>query len=136
MQVHPLLKLVHGALALGNFVGVGAWREAPPVTPLLGVLRRKAVLPGRPGGGYTRQPLGWAGRFPASLTLRPSGKGLPGSEAGSGPSVDTAGFRQRLASWRRAFSGLGPLPSFAARPSPSPRVLASGSGLGTLLWGS
>lgn len=24
-QVHPLLKLVHGALALGNLVGVGTW---------------------------------------------------------------------------------------------------------------
>lgn len=24
-QVHPLLKLIHGALALGDLVGVGVW---------------------------------------------------------------------------------------------------------------
>lgn len=64
-QVHPLLKLVHGALALGNFVGVGAWREAPPVTPALGVLRREGCAP-RPAGGGILPAVGLGGPLPAS----------------------------------------------------------------------
>lgn len=34
-QVHPLLELAHGALALGNLVGVGMWGEARPASPTL-----------------------------------------------------------------------------------------------------
>lgn len=34
-QVHPLLELAHGALALGDLVGVGVWGEARPAPPAL-----------------------------------------------------------------------------------------------------
>ena len=64
-QVHPLLKLVHGALALGDFVRVGAWREAPPVTPALGVLRREGRAPW-PARGAILPAIGLSGPLPTS----------------------------------------------------------------------
>lgn len=44
-QVHPLLKLVHGAFSLGNFVRVSTWWKAPPVSPSVPVMRWESRAP-------------------------------------------------------------------------------------------
>lgn len=44
-QVHPLLKLVHRAFALGNFVRVSTWWKAPPVSPSVPIMRWESRAP-------------------------------------------------------------------------------------------
>lgn len=117
-QVHPLLKLVHGALALGDLVWVGSWEDTPLVSPALGFWRRESCAPW-PARGATLPAIGLGRLLPTPWDPRALRVRAAWLRGWFQSSLDTIGFHQRLA---LDFGPLGPplcLLAASAIPLPS-----------------